>query len=112
MELEQIVMPKCREIQQKVDELRLMISANIITPKNIQGCLTGNINDYLNDFQGQVDMLSSRINHEIESLMSKNEQAKISTVNLENFINLLDTRFFETMIPQLPEKVGKNNHIE
>lgn len=52
--LEQEVMKKCLWIKKQIDEVREKIAGEFDTPQNFNGCLHGQIKDYLEGFDKEI----------------------------------------------------------
>ena len=49
-EVQNEVQSKCAEIKEKVEEVRTVVGRHIYSAKTFQGCLTGAVDDYLEQF--------------------------------------------------------------
>lgn len=67
--------------------MRLLISANLLSQKNIDGCLSGSVDDYLKDFEDIVEQLKQKLEREKLSLIAEDKQSQVSTDKLNAFIS-------------------------
>ena len=53
--MEKDVIAKCIKIQELVNEVRATVLTNLISSKNVQGCLRGKVEDFIKHFEFNVE---------------------------------------------------------
>ena len=60
-EVQKEVRSKCAEIKARVDEVRAFIGRHVYSAATFEGCLSGTVDDYLDQFDSQIAKLEAKI---------------------------------------------------
>ena len=72
-ELRHLLTYKMQQVNVLVEEIRCEIQANLCTKENFEGCLEGNMDEYVKSFEPQIETLSNKLSENRERLERKME---------------------------------------
>ena len=80
-ELEAEVMVELLQIQGKIEGVRARLESCQNSPQNLNGCLKGSVNDYLDSFDGQIQKLKARLEQDRSFWRDQEQRAAIFQEN-------------------------------